>query len=296
MAVHHHVDHAVLEEILGPLEAIGKLFADRLLDDARAGEADQRAGFGKVHVAEHGVGRGDAAGGRVRQHDDVGELHITKGVDRHRRARKLHQREHALLHAGAARGGKEDERLPPLARRHQAFDHRLARRHAERAAHEVEILDRDHDRHVLDIAGAEMDRVDRPGLGAGVAETVGIAALVAEFERIDRRVGDGNRLPLRIVEEVLEALPRRHPHVIAGAGDDVVVRLEVAMEHHLAGLGALDPEILRHLPLGEEVPDLWTDDVADPAHDKTPARPTRRPRPAPRGRRRRDRRRGRSRP
>ena len=60
----------------------------------------------------------------------------------------------------------------------------------------------------------------------------------------------------------------RHPHVVAGAGDDVVVRLEVAMEDHLAGLGTLDPEILRHLPLGEEVPDLRTDDVADPAHAK----------------------------
>ncbi len=41
------------------------------------------------------------------------------------------------------------------------------------------------------------------------------------------------------------------------------------MEDHLAGLGTLDPEVLRHLPLGEEVPDLWADDVADPAHDES---------------------------
>ena len=70
---HDHVDHAVLHQIFGALEAFGQLFADGLLDDARAGKADQRAGLGDVHVAQHRVGGGDAAGGRVGQHDDVGQ-------------------------------------------------------------------------------------------------------------------------------------------------------------------------------------------------------------------------------
>ena len=39
-ARHDHVDHAVLEQIFGALEALRQLLADRLLDDARAGEAD----------------------------------------------------------------------------------------------------------------------------------------------------------------------------------------------------------------------------------------------------------------
>jgi hypothetical protein len=65
---------------------------------------------------------------------------------------------------------------------------------------------------------------------------------------------------------MIEALLGGHPHVIAGAGDDVVVVLEVAVEDHLAGLRTLDPEILRHLPLVEEAADLRADDVADPAH------------------------------
>ena len=45
-----------------------------------AGEADQRAGLGDLDVAEHGVGRGDAAGGRVGQHDDVGQPAPRAGV------------------------------------------------------------------------------------------------------------------------------------------------------------------------------------------------------------------------
>ena len=46
-ARHDHVDHAVLQQIFRALEALGQLLADGLLDDARAGEADDRAGLGQ---------------------------------------------------------------------------------------------------------------------------------------------------------------------------------------------------------------------------------------------------------
>src|SRR5262249_58615518 len=36
-----HVDHAVIAQILGALEAVGQLLADGLLDDARTGKADE---------------------------------------------------------------------------------------------------------------------------------------------------------------------------------------------------------------------------------------------------------------
>ena len=54
------------------LKSLRQLLADGLLDHARAGEADQRARLGDVHVAQHRVGGGDAAGGRIGQHHDVG--------------------------------------------------------------------------------------------------------------------------------------------------------------------------------------------------------------------------------
>ena len=44
VARHHHVDHAVGAQVFGALEAFGQLFADGLLDHARAGEADHGAG------------------------------------------------------------------------------------------------------------------------------------------------------------------------------------------------------------------------------------------------------------
>ena len=149
VAMHHHVDHAVVLQILGALEAVGQFLADGLLDHARAGEADQRAGLRDVHVAEHRVGRRDAAGGRIGQHHDVGLARLAQHFDRHGRARHLHQREDAFLHARAAGGREHDEGRALLDGGLQALDHRLARRHAERAAHEVEILHADDDAAAL---------------------------------------------------------------------------------------------------------------------------------------------------
>ena len=39
-----HIEHAVIEEIFGALEAFGELFADRILNDALSRKADQRIG------------------------------------------------------------------------------------------------------------------------------------------------------------------------------------------------------------------------------------------------------------
>ncbi len=57
------------------------ILADGLLDDARAGETDERAGFTDVEVAEHGEAGGDAAGGGVGEHGDVGKLFLVQAAE-----------------------------------------------------------------------------------------------------------------------------------------------------------------------------------------------------------------------
>ena len=56
--------HAVVEQELGGLEALGQVLADGLLDHPRAREPDHRARLGQDHVAEHREARAHAAGGR----------------------------------------------------------------------------------------------------------------------------------------------------------------------------------------------------------------------------------------
>src|SRR5207245_6430391 len=54
------VDEAVFKHKLRALKTVREFLADGLLDDARAGETNQRAGLRDVEVAEHGE-----AGGKI---------------------------------------------------------------------------------------------------------------------------------------------------------------------------------------------------------------------------------------
>ena len=141
---------------------VGQLLADGLLDHARAGEADQRAGLGDVHVAEHRVGGGDAAGGRIGQHDDVGQPRLAQPLHRDRGARHLHQREDALLHARAA-GAANRMNGVPLARprsRRPLITASPAAMPSEPPMKSKSCTPID-DRQALELAVAELDRVVR---------------------------------------------------------------------------------------------------------------------------------------
>ena len=184
VAMHHHVDHAMGKQVFGSLKTFRQLLADSLFNDARAGEADQRAGLGDVHVAEHRVRGGDSAGRRIGQNDDIGLPCLLQLLHGDGGARHLHQRKNAFLHARAARGGKQHERAAFFHRGVEALDDRFARGHAERAAHEVEILNGRHHGQTVELAVAELHRVVEAGLAARVLEPIDIAALVAEFQRV----------------------------------------------------------------------------------------------------------------
>ena len=161
---------------------------------------------------------------------------------------------------------KHDERRAVIDRGLEPGDHRLARRHAERAAHEVEVLHADRHRHAVELAEADLDRVGEAGLGARVLETVGVAALVAEFQRVDRAGRHFDVEPGFAVEHRFHPRHRAHAHVVVRARNDELVRFDVLEEYELASLRTLDPEILRRLAPVEEAANLWPDDVGDPVH------------------------------
>jgi hypothetical protein len=58
--------------------------------------------------------------------------------------------------------------------------------------------------------------------------------------------------------------------VIVRPGHDEAVGIEVIVIDHLPRLGALHPEMIGHVLLAKDTPDLGSDDVVDPVHgDKT---------------------------
>src|SRR6266700_200664 len=113
------VEEAVLEQKLGALEALGKLLADSLLDDAGARETDERVRFGDVQIAKHGEACGDAAGGGIGHYREVGTLRVVPPGEPGRDFSKLHQRDDALHHARPA-GGCDDDQW--MARGERAID------------------------------------------------------------------------------------------------------------------------------------------------------------------------------
>ena len=106
-----HVQRAVLEQELAALEALGQRLAHGLLDDARTGEADERARLGQVEVAEHREARRHAARGRIGHDRDEGQMRLRQARERGAGLGHLQQREQRLLHARAAARGEAHERL-----------------------------------------------------------------------------------------------------------------------------------------------------------------------------------------
>jgi hypothetical protein len=54
-----------------------------------------------------------------------------------------------------------------------------------------------------------------------------------------------------------------------GAGDHELVRFKVLVIDHLPRFGAFHPEIVRHILLAEDAPDLGPYDIVDPVHGST---------------------------
>ena len=123
----------------------------------------------------------------------------------------------------------------------------------------------DDDGSPFELAVADLDRVVHPGAGARILDAVGIALLVAEFQRIGRHLGKRDVVPGLVVEDRFQPRGGAHAQVIIRAGDHHLVRLDVLVEHQLPGIRALDPEVLRRLP-PQHVADLRPNDVGEPIH------------------------------
>ena len=205
-------------------------------------------------------------GRRVGQHDEIGQACFPQHLHGDGGARHLHEREDALLHARSAGGGEQDEGRAALHGAHHAADDRLAGGHAERAAHEAEVLGGGNDVLALEGPLADEDRVLQLGVALGGLEAVAVALAVAELQRIWSHIAHRHDLEFAAIEEMLQPLVRIHAHVMVGAGNDELVGLEVLVEDHLPGVGAFDPQIFGYVPLGgEQAANLGTDAV-DPVH------------------------------
>src|SRR6185312_4325883 len=177
----------------------------------------------------------------------------------------LHQRQDAFLHAGPAGRGEDDEGRFLLDRELHAANDSFAGGHAERTAHEIEILHGDDDGGPLELAVADLDRIIQVCAGPRIPDAIGVALLVTEFQGIGGHFRQGDVVPGLVIEDRLQPRQRADAHVIIGAGDHHLVGLDVLVKHELPGVRALDPQILRRLTT-QHVADFRPNDVGEPIH------------------------------
>ena len=203
-----------------------------------------------MHIAQHGVGGQNSARRRVGQHDHIGQAGGLQRLDGNGRAGHLHEGQGALLHARAARGGEDHQRTVARDGFFSRLEEGLAGGDAERSAHEGEVLDQHDGRNAADLAVGDGHGVLFAGRLAGGGEAVDVGFLVAEMERIVERGWALDLFVDAFVKGVGKAQVRPDAHRMAG-GRDPQIGLQVRAINHLAGSGALFPQVLGRLALGD---------------------------------------------
>ena len=236
----------MLEQELGGLESLRQVLADGLLDHPRAGETDHGARLGEDEIALHGVGGRYAAGGRIGQHGHERHTRTLQLGDHDRRLGHLHERQHPLLHAGAAGGGDEDQGRALVDRVPSEPGDLLPHHRAHRATHEGEIHHAEADRHAVQAGIARADRVQRPRLLYGGLYAVGV---VLEFQGIGGLQRAKQLVPGTFIDQEVDVFLRRNPAMVAAIGTDIQSADEPLFNVYVAALITLFPGVCRDLEL-----------------------------------------------
>src|SRR5712692_4324553 len=231
----------MLEKKLGALKSFGELLADGLLDHAWAGETNERAGLADVEVAEHGEAGGDAAGGGISQHGDVGQLFVVEPGERGGNFGELHEADGAFHHARAAGAGDGDERLTGFNGQFNAARDFFADYSAHGAADEAKFHGAHDHGTAVELAFGGDDGIVHAEFFLGFSEAPGVGLGVDKLER----VGGGHArvvLGPAAVEKHFEALLGIHFEVKLALGADVKIRFKVLAEDDGAARFAFDPQ------------------------------------------------------
>ena len=245
-AIDDEVEHAVLEQELAALKAFGQLLANRLLDDARAGEADERARLGDVQIAEHREARRDAAGRRIGQDRDVGNAAPDRGA---RAPSRFSPSASATSAPSIMRAPPEHEtmiigrrvasaRSMPLVIFSPTTTPMLPPMKPYSIAATIGFV-------AVDAAAGDDDRVFHAGgLDAGFQRAC-VGLRVGEPQRIGRDEPAVVFGPWA-VEQRAQPIERAHAEVKAAFRADAQVLREILVVENLRAPGALDPQAFGH--------------------------------------------------
>ena len=233
---------AVLQQKLGALESLGQALVHVLLDHARAGKCRQGIGLGQDNIALHGKARGYASGRGVSEHRDIQAARLAMAPNRRRDFGHLHERGHALLHAGATRYGKANDRQSQLGRTLKCAADLLAHHGTHRAHHKVGVHKEERRIATADFALAAHNGIALARTFAHALELVGIAG---KRKEVLRRQTGIPFLKRALVNRHAHAVAPAHAKVFAATRADLEVVVQARLIDHTAALRALDKHVAR---------------------------------------------------
>ena len=242
-AMDDSVEEAFFQEELGALEAFWEFLTYGLLDNAGAGEADECAGFGYVQVAEHGEAGGDAAGGGIGEHADVGDAGRVQLRQGGGDFGHLHEAYHALHHACSAGGCDDDKRLAAETGAVRGASNGFADHRAHGTSDESVLHGADDDLVRAEAAGGVEDGVVEAGLRLSLLEPLLIGLDVGEVERVGGAQAAIHQLIARL-EQHVDALTRADAEMVLAFGANVEVGQQIGLPDDRATGSALDPQTL----------------------------------------------------
>ena len=235
------VEHPVVEQELGGLEALRELLADGLLDHLRAGESDVRVRLGEQDVAERRERGAHAAVGRVGQQADHENTLLVQPGERGARLRHLHQREAALLHARPAGSTHHQQRRPLLERELRGACDALPHGASHGAADEAEVHHGDHERLAADRRRAVREPLAVAGLALRLLDPLRVRLGVREAERVERLEVAAQILEAALVQQLLEARRHRDAEVVVALRADAEIALQALVVDERVTGGAPRP-------------------------------------------------------
>ncbi len=239
----------MLQQKLAALETGRQLFPHGLFDHPRSGEADQRFRLGDIDVAQHREAGGNAAGGRVGQHRQVGDAVLGQPGQRRAGFGHLHQRHQGLLHPRPAAGGEADERAVLVQGGLRGADEALAHHRAHGAGHEGKLEGNGDDWNALEPAAHGDQRVFFVMGFLRLRQPVAVFFAVFEFQKIGRFDALADFGGSILVEKTQQALAGSNRHVMAAFGTDLQVALQFGAVKHRAAFLALVPKSFGNLML-----------------------------------------------
>ena len=232
----------MLQQKLGALESLGQALVHVLLDHARAGKCRQRIGLGQDNVALHGKARGYASGRGVGEHRDIQAARLAVAPNRRRNLGHLHERGHALLHAGAARYGKADNWQSQLGRTLKCAADLLAHHGTHRAHHKVGVHKEERRIASADFALAAHNGIALARTLDRALELVGITGKREEVLRCQIGIPFLKRA---LVDCHAQARTTAHAKMLAATGADLEVVVQARLIDHTTALRALDKHVAR---------------------------------------------------